>query len=47
MDFVDTPSWGLLDKCTKEQLLKIVEHYGVDVGGCNCKADIKAVWATG
>lgn len=25
--FVQTPSYVLMDKCTKEQLLKITEHY--------------------
>lgn len=38
--FFDAPSWGLLDKCTQEQLFEFAEHYGVDVAD---NADIKAV----
>ena len=30
-NFVQNPSESLLEQCTKDQLLKIAEHYGVDV----------------
>lgn len=31
--FIQSPSEELLDSCTKEQALKLVEHSGVDAGG--------------
>lgn len=46
-EFVKSPSWGILNKCTNDQLLKIAEHFGVDVCGRSCKAEIKAVLETG
>ena len=30
--FVQSPSEAILNGCTKNKLLKLVEHYGVDIG---------------
>lgn len=30
-DFVNSPSEELFEQCTKDQLLKIAEHYGIEV----------------
>ena len=29
--FTQDPSESLLEQCTKEQLLRIAEHYGIDI----------------
>lgn len=39
--FVQFPSDELLNSCTKEQLLKIVEHYDDDIGEKQLKEEIK------
>ena len=42
-EFVDSPCDHLLDQCSKEQLLKIAEHYKVEIGDKRVKLDtIKA-----
>lgn len=42
-EFVASPSEDVLDLCTKDQLLKIAEHYKIDVG-CNVlKERVKAI----
>lgn len=41
--FVQSPSEELLNSCTKEQLLKLVEQYDVDIGDKRLKDDIKEV----
>ncbi len=40
-NFVQSPSEELLHSCTREQLLKLVEHYEVDIGERQLKEDIK------
>ncbi len=42
-DFVTCPSEDLLNVCTKEQLLKIAEHYEIDVGDKHLKDRVKAI----
>ncbi len=42
-DFVASPSEDLLNVCTKEQLLKIAEHYEIDVGDKHLKDRVKAI----
>ena len=39
--FVQSPTEAILNSCTKDQLLKLVEHYGVDIGDKKLKAEIK------
>lgn len=39
--FVQSPSEELLNSCTKDQLLQLVEHYGIDVGDRKLKDEIK------
>lgn len=41
--FVQSPSEELLNCCKKEQLLKLVEHYDVDVGEKRLKEEIKGL----
>lgn len=41
--FVQSPSEELLNSCTKEELLKLVEHYDVDVGDKELKDEVKGV----
>ncbi len=31
-DFISFPSEALLDSCTKDQLFKIADHYGIEIG---------------
>lgn len=31
-DFISSPSEALLDSCAKDQLLKIADHYGIEIG---------------
>lgn len=31
-DFISSPSGALLDSCTKDQLFKIADHYGIEIG---------------
>lgn len=40
-DFVQSPSEELLNSCIKDQLLQLVQHYGVDVGDGKLKDEIK------
>ena len=40
-DFIRTPSVSLLDKCTKEQLLRIAEHYKIEVQDKRVKVKVK------
>lgn len=35
--FVQTPSYVLMDKCTKEQLLRITEHYETKISDTRLK----------
>ena len=39
--FVQSPAEAILNGCTKYQLLKLVEHYGVDIGDKKLKEEIK------
>ena len=39
--FVQSPTEAILNSCTKDQLLKLVEHYGVDIGDKKLKEEIK------
>lgn len=31
-DFISSPSEAVLDSCTKDQLFKIADHYGIEIG---------------
>ncbi len=42
-EFISSPSEELLDLCTKEQLLKIAEHYDIDVSSNMLKERQKAI----
>ncbi|XP_036974481.1 uncharacterized protein LOC119030758 [Acanthopagrus latus] len=42
-DFVKAPSEALLDKCTREQLLKIADHYQIEVGDKRLKDAIRSI----
>ncbi len=42
-EFITSLSEELLDLCTKEQLLKIAEHYDIDVGSNMLKERQKAI----
>jgi len=44
-DFVASPSEELLDNCTKEQLIKIAEHYAIEIDSNDkkLKENLKAV----
>lgn len=41
-DFIQDPSESLLGQCTKEQLLRIAEHYGVSILDKKLKESVKA-----
>lgn len=41
-DFVKAPSEYILESCSKEQLVKISEHYKVDVAHLRLKDQIKS-----
>lgn len=41
-DFIQDPSESLLDQCTKEQLLRIAQHYKVDIPDKKLKESVKA-----
>lgn len=36
-DFVEAPSEEFLDKCAKEELLRIAEHYEIEISGNRLK----------
>ena len=40
--FIQDPSESLLEQCTKEQLLRIAEHYEVDISDRKLKESVKA-----
>ena len=40
---VQSPSDELLNCCSKEQLLKLVEHYDVDIGEKRLKEEMKGL----
>ncbi|XP_030294105.1 uncharacterized protein LOC115594274 [Sparus aurata] len=42
-EFVKAPAEELLDKCTKEQLLKIAEHYDIDISDKRLKDTVKSI----
>ena len=44
--FVQSPLDELLNSCTKEQLLKLVEHYDIDTGEKRLKEEIKGLLRT-
>lgn len=44
--FVESPSEGFLDQCTKDQLVKIIEYYRVDIDDENDKETVKPKWKT-
>ena len=41
-DFVRAPSVEFVEQCTKEQLLKLAEHYTVYVSNKRLKENVKA-----
>ena len=41
--FVKAPSEALLDKCTREQLLKIVDHYQIEDGDKQLKDTVRSI----
>ena len=41
--FFETPSEGFLDGCTKEQLLKIADHYKIEISDKRLKDTVKAI----
>ena len=41
--FIQSPSDELLNSCTKEQLLKLIEHYDIDIGEKRLKEEIKGL----
>lgn len=45
-EFVLSPSVELLEQCTKEQLLEIGAHYGVDVDARRSKENVKVILVT-
>lgn len=42
-DSVETPSEDFLEKCSKEQLLKIAEHYKIEIDGKRLKDTVEEV----
>lgn len=44
--FVESPSEGCLDQCTRDQLVKIAEYYRVDVGDEIDEETVKPKWKT-
>eukprot|EP00064_Thunnus_orientalis_P026426 superscaffoldBa00016751_g26939 len=42
-DFLRAPSEELLERCSREQLLKIAEHFKLEVGDKRMKENIKAI----
>ena len=42
-DFVKAPSEALLDKCTREQLVKIADHYRIEVGDKRLKDTVRSI----
>ena len=42
-DFVKAPWEALLDKCTREQLVKIADHYQIEVGDKRLKDAVKSI----
>lgn len=44
--FFETASELILDSCTKEQLLKIADHYKVETGNNRLKDTIKCILKT-
>lgn len=45
-DFVKAPSEKLLDRCSREQLVKIAEHFKMDVGDKRAKENMKQILKT-
>ncbi|KAM3582723.1 uncharacterized protein V6R79_007080, partial [Siganus canaliculatus] len=45
-DFIACPSEDLLNACTREQLVQLAEHYGVDVGDKRLKDRMKSILRT-
>ena len=41
--FLKTPSEGLLERCTREQLVKIAEHFDMEVGDKCLKDNMKTI----
>lgn len=41
--FFETPSESFLEGCTKEQLLKIAEHYRIEIGNKRPKDTVKSI----
>lgn len=42
-DFVQSPSEELLEQCTKEQLVKIAQHYSIEVEPKRTKENLKSI----
>lgn len=42
-EFLHSPSDHLLSQCTKDQLLKIAEHYDIDISDKRLRDNIKAI----
>lgn len=45
-DFVKALSEGLLDRCTREQLLKIMDHYRIEVGDKRLEDVVRSILKT-
>ena len=41
--FIQSPSETLLDSCTKDQLLKIADHFGIEIAATRLKDTIKRI----
>lgn len=46
-DFVEAPSEEFLDKCAKEQLLRIAEHYEIEISGNRLKDTVRSILQIG
>lgn len=44
--FIQNPSETLLEQCTKEQLLKIAEHYNIAIESNGLKQTMKSILQT-
>lgn len=42
-DFIDAPSEAFLEQCTRDQLIKLADHYKISVGDRRLKGNVKAI----
>jgi len=42
-DFIAVPTEGFLDQCTRDQLLKIADHYKISVGDSRLKQNVRSI----